>query len=107
MSNYKHHFLFDKKNFTFVLIGVAFILVGFFLMLGGGEAPDLTKTYPEDTLYGFRTTILAPIIVLIGFGIQIVAIFMKPSEEAMAKVREQQTTTKAKRKFGVSSKLKK
>jgi len=46
-------------------------------MIGGGDAPDLTTTYPEDTLYGFRRTILAPFIVLVGLGLQVFAIFAK------------------------------
>ncbi len=68
---------FSKRNYMIVVIGLAVMLLGCFLMAGGGDAPDLTKTYPEDTLYGFQRTALAPLVVLIGLGIQIFAIFYK------------------------------
>ena len=80
MSNYKHHFLFGKKNFIIAGIGTALIIAGFIAMIGGGSAPDLTKTYPEDTLYGFKTTVLAPILVLAGLGLQIYSIFARSND---------------------------
>ena len=78
----KPQLLFGKKNFTFVLAGLVCIVIGMVLMLGGGNAPDLTKTYPEATLYGTQRTLSAPFLILVGFGLQIVAIFTqnKPAE---------------------------
>ncbi|MCB0515297.1 MAG: DUF3098 domain-containing protein [Chitinophagales bacterium] len=76
MSDYKHHFLFHKKNFVIVLIGLAVMLLGFFAMM---LAPNTDPTvYNEKELYGFRTTVLAPVLVLLGLVIQVVAIMMKP-----------------------------
>ena len=75
--NYKHHLLFGKRNFNIVLIGIGLMLLGFILMIGGGDTPDPVNIYPEDTLYGFQRTILAPMLVLIGLGVQVVAIFTK------------------------------
>ncbi len=80
--SYQHHLLFGKKNFTIVLIGIGLMVLGFLLMVGGGDAPDLTTTYPEDTLYGFRRTVLAPFFVLAGLGAQIFAIFSKSDAPA-------------------------
>lgn len=72
--NYHHQFLFGKRNFTYVLIGVALMLIGYIVMIGG-NSPD-PNIYNEAELYGFRRTILAPILVLIGLAFQAIAIFV-------------------------------
>ena len=88
MSNYKHHVLFNAENYKLVLVGLGLIVAGFIAMVGGGSAPDLTTTYPEDTLYGFRTTVLAPMLVLAGFAMQAVAIFKKPSNDEVQELQQ-------------------
>lgn len=60
----------------FVLIGIALILLGFMLM-AGGASNDPTNYYPEAEIYGFRRTVLAVVVILLGFVMQIVAIFIK------------------------------
>lgn len=70
---YPHQPLLGKRNFVFVLAGIALILLGYLLM-AGGASPD-PNVYPEAEIYGFRRTILAPILVLVGLGLQLVAIF--------------------------------
>jgi hypothetical protein len=63
----KKTFVFEKKNYVAMLIGLAFITIGFILMSGGGsEDPNVFN--PE--IYNFRRIKLAPTLVLIGFGIQ-------------------------------------
>lgn len=71
---YKHHFLFGKKNFIFVLVGVGLILLGFLLMVGGDTTDPMI--YPEAELYGFQRTVLAPAIILAGFVVEGIAIFV-------------------------------
>ena len=67
-------FLFGKTNYTFLLIGVVVIALGFLLMSGGGsEDPNVWN--PE--IFSFRRIRLAPTTVLIGFGIVIYSIFKK------------------------------
>ena len=67
----KKTFVFEKKNYVAMLIGLAFITIGFILMSGGGsEDPNVFN--PE--IYNFRRIKLAPTLVLIGFGIQVYAI---------------------------------
>tara|TARA_Y100000389_G_scaffold102756_1_gene99600 strand:- start:1478 stop:1723 length:246 start_codon:yes stop_codon:yes gene_type:complete len=71
-------FIFEKKNFQVMLIGILFIAVGFVLMSGGGsEDPNVFN--PE--IYNFRRIRLAPTLVLIGFGIQVYAILLKPKNK--------------------------
>lgn len=76
---YKHHLLFGRTNFLLMLAGVGVIALGFLLMSGGASADP--NVYPEDVIYGFRRTVLAPIVCLIGFGIEIAAIFWRGNEE--------------------------
>ncbi len=73
----KDGFLFGKRNYTIMLIGLAVIALGFILMAGGGSAdPDVFN--PE--LYSWRRIRLAPTLVLIGFGIEIYAILASPKK---------------------------
>ena len=60
----KDIFIFGKKNYKFMLIGLAFIAVGFALMSGGGS-DDPNVFNPE--IFSFRRIRLAPTLVLIGF----------------------------------------
>ena len=74
----KKTFVFGKKNYVTMLIGLAFITIGFILMSGGGrEDPNVFN--PE--IYNFRRIKLAPTLVLIGFGIQVYAILLNPSKK--------------------------
>ncbi len=76
---YKHHFLFGRKNYLFMLVGIGVIALGYLLMAGG--ASDDPNVYPEAAIYGFLRTVLAPIICLIGFGIEIAAIFWRDNTQ--------------------------
>jgi|TARA_B110000971_G_C19969194_1_gene481729 hypothetical protein len=71
-------FIFKKKNYQVMLIGILFITTGFILMSGGGsEDPNVFN--PE--IYNFRRIRLAPTLVLIGFGIQVYAILLNPNKK--------------------------
>ena len=74
----KPEFIFQKKNYIFLFIGIAFIALGFILMSGGGS-DDPNVFNPE--IYSFRRIRLAPLLVLIGLGIQIYAILLDPSKK--------------------------
>ena len=73
-QEHKSQFLFGKKNYTFMLIGLGFIVVGFALMAGGGS--DDPAIFNEE-IYNFRRIRLAPTLVLIGLAIEIYAIMAK------------------------------
>jgi|TARA_R110002126_G_scaffold58890_10_gene155070 hypothetical protein len=74
----KQEFIFQKKNYTFMFIGLAFIALGFILMSGGGS-DDPNVFNPE--IYNFRRIRLAPTLVLIGLGIEIYAILLNPHKK--------------------------
>lgn len=68
-------FVFGKRNYKFLLIGLGFILAGFLLMMGGGsDSPDEFN----EAIFGFQRLTLAPILILIGFAIEIYSIMSKP-----------------------------
>lgn len=70
----KSSFLFGKKNYIIMLIGLAVIILGFLLMSGGGS--DNPEIFNQE-IYSFRRIRLAPTLVLIGLGIEIYAIMAK------------------------------
>ena len=74
----KGQFVFGKKNYKFMLIGLAVIALGFLLMSGGGS-DDPNVFNPE--IFSWRRIRLAPTLVLIGFGIQIYAILLNPDKD--------------------------
>jgi len=74
----KQEFLFDKVNYTILLIGIAVISLGFMLMAGGGS--DNPKIFNES-IFNFRRIRLAPTMVLIGFGITIYSILKNPKKD--------------------------
>ncbi len=71
----KATFVFERKNYKFMLIGIAFIALGFILMTGGGS-DDPNVFNPE--IYNWRRIRLAPALVLLGFAIEVYAILLKP-----------------------------
>ena len=73
----KKEFLFQKSNYKFLVIGILFIIVGFLLMLGGGS--DDPNIFSEE-VYSFQRIRIAPVLILIGFGIQVYAILKTPKK---------------------------
>ena len=71
----KKKLLFGKRNYKFMLIGFFFIALGFILMSGGGsEDPNIFN----EEIYSFRRIRLAPMLVILGFIIEVYAILTKP-----------------------------
>ena len=68
--------LFGKANYVFVLVGIFFIIIGFLLMSGGGSSDP--TVFNVDAIYHPRRITLAPILILLGFVIEIYAIVKKP-----------------------------
>ncbi len=73
----KSQFIFGKKNYKFMFIGLACIALGFILMSGGGS--DDPNVFNPD-IFSFRRIRLAPMLVLLGFGIEMYAILLNPEK---------------------------
>lgn len=68
--------LFERQNLILMLIGGAIIILGFFLMAGGkSEDPAV---FNADEVYSARRIIFAPLLILAGLVIEIIAIFKRP-----------------------------
>ena len=67
-------FAFKKKNYILLFVGLAFIASGLILMIGGGSE-DPTK-FSTD-IFNFQRLTLAPILLAIGFIIEIFAVMYK------------------------------
>jgi hypothetical protein len=74
----KESFVFERRNYLFMLIGLAVIAFGFILMSGGGS--DDPEVFNPD-IFSPRRIRLAPIIVIIGFAIEVYAILLDPKKE--------------------------
>ena len=68
--------LFDKQNMMLMLLGVAVIAIGMLLMVGGKSKDPNTFNY--DEVYSTLRISVAPVLIIIGLGIEIYAIFKKP-----------------------------
>lgn len=73
----KQAFAFTRENYKWVLIGLAFIVLGFLLMIGGASNdPDVFS----ERIFSFQRWTLAPMLVLAGYAIEIYAIMKKTKE---------------------------
>ena len=73
----KGEFLFGKRNYVIMLIGILVIALGFILMAGGGS--DDPNVFNEE-IYSLRRIRLAPTLVIIGLAIEVYAILAKPKK---------------------------
>ena len=74
----KREFIFQKRNYLFMFIGIACMALGFILMSGGGS--DDPNVYNPE-IYNFRRIRIAPTLVLIGLAIEVYAILLNPHKK--------------------------
>ena len=72
-------FAFTRENYRILLIGIAILVVGFLLMIGGGT--DDPNKFNGDELFSFRRITLSPMVILVGFVVVLFAILKKPKKE--------------------------
>jgi hypothetical protein len=68
--------LFDKGNLMWMLIGLVVMAIGFILMAGGRSADP--NVFNPDEVYGMRRITIAPLFILAGLVLLIIAIFRTP-----------------------------
>ncbi|MEA1875111.1 MAG: DUF3098 domain-containing protein [Bacteroidota bacterium] len=85
-ENQKPVFAFDKQNYIIMIVGFVIILLGYILM-SGGKADD--PAVFSDAIFNFRRLTLAPILIVIGFGIEIYAILKKPASKNLSDISDQ------------------
>lgn len=73
-------FYFGKQNFKWMLIGLVCIVVGFLLMMGPDANTVDGKFDPNvwnDDIFSIRRIRIAPLLVVIGFVIEVYAILKR------------------------------
>lgn len=61
-------FVFGKRNYQWLIASIAIVALGFILMMGSTD------------IYSFTKITLAPLVVVLGFALGVVAILIKPSK---------------------------
>lgn len=67
-------FAFSKRNYIIMIVGVVVLILGFLIMSSDSEPYG----------FGFLGLTLGPIVVMLGFLIQFIAIFYKPKKDDLA-----------------------
>ena len=67
-------FAFAKQNYMLMILGIALICAGLFLMIGGGSDDP---TVFSDKIFNWQRLTLSPILIATGFIIEIFAIMNK------------------------------
>ncbi len=71
-------FAFTKQNYILLFVGVALICAGLLLMIGGGSDDP---TIFSDKIFDSQRLALAPILIALGFIVEIFAIMHKPKDK--------------------------
>jgi hypothetical protein len=73
----KKQFTFGKENFILLAVSLLIIIIGF-LLVSGGKTTEETGFDPS--IFNARRLLVAPVVLVIGFGSVIYAILKKPKE---------------------------
>ena len=71
--------IFNKENYTWMLIGLVLIALGMFLMAGGVSNKD-PNVFDKGAVYSATRITVAPLLILAGLVIEIFALFKKPTK---------------------------
>ena len=74
-SSYRSELIISKEQMLWMVGGMAIIILGLILMSGG--AMQDPNVWDESIIYSPRRLTLAPILILLGMGVEIYAIFKK------------------------------
>jgi hypothetical protein len=72
--------LFSKDNYVWMIAGVAVIALGMLLMAGGKSTNP--AVFDQKEVYSTTRITIAPLLIIIGLGLEVVAIFKKPKSNA-------------------------
>ncbi len=70
----KDEFAFTRENYTILGVGLLLLVIGYVLMMGGGS--DDPNVFSEE-IFSTRRITVAPIVVLAGYAVVLIAIMKK------------------------------
>jgi len=73
------NFAIPFKNLIYVLAGVIVMVLGYILMAGGGSSDP--SVFNDEAMFSFRRIVLSPLLILIGFAVEIYAIMYIPKSK--------------------------
>ena len=68
--------LFGKDNYIWMIAGLVIIAIGMFLMSGGKS--NNPAVFDQKEVYSTTRITIAPLLIIIGLGLEVFAIFRKP-----------------------------
>ncbi len=74
----KTGFAFGKENYRILIAGVAIVIIGYILMIGGGS--DDPNQFHADEIFSTRRITVAPIVILAGFVVVLFGIMKKSKD---------------------------
>lgn len=69
-------FAMPSGNIKWVIAGLLLMVLGYILMTGGGTTDP--NIFTGEEMFSFRRIVLAPVLILAGFVVEIFAIMHKP-----------------------------
>lgn len=73
------HGIFGKENYIWMVAGVVIIALGMLLMSGGKSSNP--NEFDIKEVYSTTRITIAPLLIIIGLGVEIFAIFKKPKQD--------------------------
>ncbi|MBO4599229.1 MAG: DUF3098 domain-containing protein [Bacteroidales bacterium] len=77
-NNSQFSFVFTKTNYIIMLAGIVLLALGYLLLCGGGS--DDPNVFNSE-MFNARRLFVSPILILLGFVTEIVAIMYKGKKE--------------------------
>lgn len=77
-NNNKLGFAFGRLNYVLMGVGLAILALGYILLTGGGS--DDPNTF-NPAMFDNRRLVVAPILIVVGFVVEILAIMYKGKKE--------------------------
>ena len=72
--------LFSKENYFLMIAGAILLAIGFIIMAGGKSSDP--NTFNTNEVYSLKRITIAPILIIAGFIVEIIAIMRKPKKIA-------------------------
>ncbi|MBO7625831.1 MAG: DUF3098 domain-containing protein [Bacteroidales bacterium] len=79
---------FTTTNYLLMVAGVIILLIGYFMLSGGGS--DDPSQF-SDAIFNARRLKVAPVILIVGFVVELFAIMYRPRKQAEAQEPEAET----------------